>query len=59
VDAIKVKENKAAIDEVLCKGCGRCIEVCPSSAIDLRIEDPSFMESSIKRIEPLVDVSSD
>jgi ferredoxin len=59
VDAIKVSGKKAAIDENYCKGCGRCIEVCPSSAIELRIEDPSFMEFSIKRIEPLVDISSD
>jgi len=59
VDAIKVKGNKAAINEAYCKGCGRCIEVCPSSAIELMIDDPSFMESSIKRIETLVDISSD
>jgi ferredoxin len=59
VDAIKVEGDKAVIDEDFCKGCGRCIEVCPNSAIELKIEDLSFMESSIKRIEPLVDVSSD
>jgi len=57
VGAIFIGDGKARIDANLCKGCGRCVETCPSQAIELRIEDSDFMRRTIARIEPLVDVT--
>jgi ferredoxin len=42
-----------------CTGCGRCVELCLSSAIDLEIELPDYFERSIRTIEPLVDVEKE
>jgi ferredoxin len=59
VDAIYVEDNSAGIRQDLCKGCARCVEFCPNSAIKLIIEDCNFIEASIKRIAPLVDIESE
>ncbi len=56
VKALSVLDGKSRIDQSLCKGCGRCVTVCRHKAIELRIVDSAFLEKSIKRIDPLVDV---
>lgn len=58
VGALNLKDGKARIDEGRCRGCGRCIEFCPERAILLTIDDPGYFEKSVKRIEPLVDITS-
>lgn len=55
VDAISMSEEKAVIGEN-CRACGRCVEVCPKNAIELSINDPEFIQKSISRIQPLVDL---
>jgi ferredoxin len=40
-----------------CRGCGRCVEVCPQGAIELSVEQGQFVEESVRRIAPLVDLS--
>lgn len=54
--AIRVEGGRAVIGDE-CRGCGHCVEVCPQGAIELTVEDPSFMESLIPRITSLVDVT--
>jgi ferredoxin len=48
-------EGKATIMEH-CLGCGRCVEVCPNGAISIEIEDSSYIDEMISRIEAIVDV---
>lgn len=36
---INIEEGKAKIDEEKCDGCGLCIQRCPYSAIELRLND--------------------
>jgi ferredoxin len=55
-DAIHLAGERAVIGEA-CRGCGRCVDVCPQDAIMLSIETGSYVEQSIARISPLVDVS--
>ena len=57
VNAIKMIENKAVINDNLCRSCGRCVEICPNNAIEIIIEDPDFIEKTINRIRELVDVT--
>lgn len=57
VGAIQMEGKRAVIDSSLCRGCGRCVECCPLDAIELHISDASFVEASIARISPLVDLS--
>ncbi len=57
VRAMSLVDGKVSIDDDLCKGCARCVEFCKHDAIRLVIEDPGFIEESIKRIEPLVDIT--
>ncbi|MDH7509158.1 MAG: 4Fe-4S binding protein [Methanomassiliicoccales archaeon] len=59
VDAIHIENDSARIRQDLCKGCARCVEFCPNGAIKLIIEDSSFVEASIRRIAPLVDIESE
>lgn len=58
VDAIRIKDGRATINQEFCKGCGRCIEVCPRDSISLVFSDQGFLESSIEKIGPLVDITS-
>lgn len=56
VDAIYIEDNHAVISQE-CRGCGRCVDVCPQNAIELTIRDEDFIKKSIKRLEKIVDVS--
>jgi Fe-S-cluster-containing hydrogenase component 2 len=56
VNAIHMVDGRAIISDG-CRGCGRCVEVCPQNAIEMVITDPQFVKHAIDRIAPLVDVS--
>jgi Pyruvate/2-oxoacid:ferredoxin oxidoreductase delta subunit len=56
IDAILMVDNRAVIGDA-CRGCGRCASVCSQEAIEISIEYGRFVEESIARISPLVDVS--
>ncbi len=53
--AIQLHNNKSIISKE-CRGCGRCVEICPQKAISLSISDPTFVETSIARVSRVVDV---
>ncbi|MBP5203958.1 MAG: 4Fe-4S binding protein, partial [Candidatus Methanomethylophilaceae archaeon] len=36
-------------DQVKCRGCGRCTDICPKGAISLSF-DPSVTEKEVRRI---------
>ena len=56
VNAIKMKNKLAVIDQELCRGCAKCIEVCPENAIQLTIEDDEYINQTIKRISEVISV---
>ncbi len=56
VKAIQLVNNKAIISNA-CRGCGRCVEICPQHAIEINITDEQFVEKSIEHISALVDLS--
>lgn len=49
IGAISIEDGKAVIGE-LCRACGRCATVCPREAIEVRLEDPEFLEKAYDRI---------
>jgi len=55
VNAISLVNGKAVISTE-CRGCGRCVEVCPNDAIELTINNPEFLSESIDRVSSVVDV---
>jgi ferredoxin len=55
VDAIQILDGRAVISPT-CRGCGRCVDICPTGAIELTVEGGEFVENTIRRITPLVDV---
>jgi ferredoxin len=55
VDAIQVVDGRAVISDA-CRGCGRCVSVCPEGAIEMTL-DEEVVGRTIARIAPLVDVS--
>jgi len=56
VDAIHLVNGRAVMSDA-CRGCGRCVSVCPEGAIETSIDNDRFVEELIKRISSLVDVS--
>jgi ferredoxin len=56
VDAIHLEGSRAVIDTA-CRGCGRCVAICPQGAIELTVEHNRFVQESIAQISPLVDIS--
>jgi ferredoxin len=56
VDAIHLADGRAAIGDT-CRGCGRCVDICPQQAIELDVTDNGFVKESINRVSLLVDVS--
>ncbi|MFX0115780.1 MAG: DUF362 domain-containing protein [Candidatus Hodarchaeota archaeon] len=56
VNAIQLVDNSAVINTE-CRVCGRCVTLCPQNAIQISIIDINFVEESISRINPLVDVT--
>jgi ferredoxin len=56
INAIRVVNNRAVRNDD-CRGCGRCVDVCPNGAIKISIDEEHFVEKTIERLAPLVDVS--
>lgn len=57
LDAITVN-GKAKRDMDKCRICGRCVEICPNSAIRIKLEEDS-VKRSVKQVKPLVDLRSE
>jgi Pyruvate/2-oxoacid:ferredoxin oxidoreductase delta subunit len=55
VSAIEMVAGKAKIGEA-CLGCGRCVAICPEEAIHFTVEDQEFIQTTIDRLSPLVDL---
>ncbi|OGO16951.1 MAG: 4Fe-4S ferredoxin [Chloroflexi bacterium RBG_16_48_8] len=56
VDAISISDGRYSIDDA-CRGCGRCVSVCPVEAIEIVVQDDHFVETTISRILSLADLS--
>jgi ferredoxin len=51
VHAVAMDNGRASIDLGQCKGCGRCITVCPTSAISLHVdENVDMLDQMLARI---------
>lgn len=57
VNAINLEEDQAVIDQAACRGCGRCVEICPNNAIEITLDDQSYISRSIEKLESKVDVT--
>lgn len=56
VDAIRMDGELAVIGGA-CRGCGRCVEICPVDAIELSFDERLSVRESIERLSPLIDLS--
>lgn len=58
VSAIQLEGKQAVIDDALCRGCGRCADLCPNGSIRVDIDRPDYVAAAIGRIAGLVDLSA-
>jgi len=56
VNAITL-ENKQAVISKECRGCGRCVSICPQNAIELLIDDEKYIKKSIQEIDSIIEVA--
>ncbi len=54
--AIRMAAERAVITED-CRGCGRCVEICPSGAITLSVDRDRFLNENVEHLSRLVDLS--
>jgi ferredoxin len=55
-NAIRMENGRAEIGRA-CRGCGRCVTVCPNGAIELNLADETFVEQALQRLTTAVDLS--
>lgn len=53
-EAIQVKDGQAEIS-LACRGCGRCVEICPENAIILTIDGEENIQEVLRNLDQLVD----
>ncbi len=56
LDAIHLEGERAVIDDDLCRGCGRCADICPKNAVEVTIVDTDYIDRAIERISRVVNV---
>ena len=56
VDAIRLDGSRAVIG-ANCRGCGRCVTVCPQEAIQIQFDREDCISTAIEKIENLVDLT--
>ena len=56
VDNLHLQDGHVVMGDE-CRGCGRCVAVCPQQAIELSIARSEFVDDSIARLSAVVDVS--
>jgi ferredoxin len=56
VEAIHLMDGRAVHTDA-CRGCGRCVSVCPEEAIEVVVEEDGYVHEVIERISSLVDVA--
>ncbi len=56
VEAIRLNSGRAEISNI-CRGCGRCVTVCPQQAIEIIIDNNHPVSAAIDSIEHLVDLT--
>lgn len=55
-NGMKAEGDKMIITED-CRGCGRCASVCPNNAVEITLEDKTYVDSVIKRLSSKIDVA--
>lgn len=55
VKALSILDGHAVIGDA-CRGCGRCVSICPEEAIEIRYDHDHIIDKAISRIRHLVNV---
>jgi len=51
--AVSIENDRAVINEDVCRACGRCVSLCPEEAVEITIEDPDYIEKAIEHLSKL------
>jgi heterodisulfide reductase subunit A-like polyferredoxin len=51
--AVSLEDDRAVINDDVCRACGRCVSLCPEEAVEIIIEDPEYIEKTIEHLAKL------
>jgi Fe-S-cluster-containing hydrogenase component 2 len=57
MSALTIEKGELHWNENLCKGCGRCVSICPEGALNAEVEDlNAAIDEVMGRITQIIDI---
>lgn len=59
IHAINILDGKAVIDDRRCRGCTRCVQMCPHNGLEMYGRTANILDTTKKHVEPVINKMMD